>query len=46
LRLDRLAQVLQEMELVGDLSRLWRPFSCSLGKQTAAISTDDFDISR
>jgi hypothetical protein len=32
------------MKPVGDLPRLRRPFSRRLGKQTATVSADDFDL--
>jgi hypothetical protein len=44
LGLDRLAQVLQEMESVSDLPRLRRAFSCALRIKTAAIAADNFDL--
>jgi hypothetical protein len=44
LGLDRLSQVLQEVEAVSDLLRLWRAFSRTLRIQTAAIAADDFDF--
>ena len=44
LGLDRLSQVLQEVEAVSDLLRLWRAFSRTLRIQTAAIAADDFDL--
>ena len=44
LRLNGLAQVLQNMEAVGDLTRLRRAFMRALGKRTAAIAADDLDV--
>lgn len=38
LRLDRLPQVLKEMETISDLSRLWRSFPRALRIQSAAIA--------
>ena len=43
LLLDRLAQVLDQMEAVGDLPGLWRAPARSLGIKTAAIAANDFD---
>ena len=42
--LDRLSEILQQMEAVGDLTGLRSPFTRALGEQTAPISTDDFDL--
>ena len=44
LRLNGLAQVLQNMEAVGDLPRLRRAFTCPLGERTAAIAADHLDV--
>jgi hypothetical protein len=44
LRLNGLAQVLQNMEAVGDLPRLRRAFTCALGERTAAIAADHLDV--
>ena len=44
LRLNGLAQVLQNMEAVGDLPRLRRAFMRALGERTAAIAADHLDV--
>jgi hypothetical protein len=41
LLLDRLPQILQEVEAVGDLPRLWRAITCALRVQPAPIATHD-----
>lgn len=43
LRLNGLAQVLQNMKTIGDLQRLRRASSRALGERTAAIAADDLD---
>ncbi len=43
LRLNGLAQVLQDMKTVGDLSRLRRAFPRALGERPAAIAADNLD---
>ena len=42
--LNGLAQVLQNMEAVCDLTRLRRTFLRALGERTAAIATDHLDV--
>ena len=44
LRLNGFAQILQNMEAVGDLTRFRRAFICALGERTAAIAADDLDV--
>jgi hypothetical protein len=41
LHLDRLAQVLQDAESIGDLPCLWRALSTSPSKQAAAFTADN-----
>jgi hypothetical protein len=43
LLLDHLAQVLDQMEAVSDLPRLWGTDPCSFRVEALAISTDDLD---
>jgi hypothetical protein len=44
LSFDRFAQVLQQVEPVGDLPRLVRTVSRALRVETASIAADDFDL--
>src|SRR5208337_4009680 len=44
LRLNGLAQILQNMEAVGDLTRLRRAFMGALGERTATIAADQLDV--
>lgn len=44
LLLDALAQVLQQVEAIGDLSRLRGTLSSALGVEPAAVAADDLDL--
>jgi len=44
LRLDRFAQVLEEMEPIGDVPCLRRALSSSLSVQAATITADDLQL--
>ena len=44
LLLDALAQILEQVEAIGDLSRLWGTLSSTLGVESAAVAADDLDL--
>jgi hypothetical protein len=44
LSFDRLAEVLEQMEAVGNLPGLWSSFACALGIESGAIPADHFDL--
>ncbi len=44
LLLDALAQILEQVEAIGDLSRLWGTLSSALCVESAAVAADDRDL--
>jgi hypothetical protein len=45
LPLDRFPEVLEQVEAIGDLPRLWRSLVCAVGIKPGAITADNLDLS-